>query len=147
MTMSDRIAVMSGGQIQQIGTPIEIYEQPRTRFVASFIGHTNLLDGTVAEVQADGLCYVDCQGIKLRCTAIDRFNVGQKVTMALRFEKIGIARDMEEAAVPAVVTDCTYMGTAVRIETKLANGVVMTADIADTEQGRRLRPGDQLKLT
>jgi spermidine/putrescine transport system ATP-binding protein len=148
MTMSDRIAVMSGGQIQQIGTPIEIYEQPKTRFVASFIGHTNLLDGTVAETRNTGVCYVDCRGVKLPCTAMQQFEAGQKVTLALRYEKIRIAGDMaDESAISAVVSDCTYMGTAVRVESKLANGLILTADITDTEHGRKIRPGDQLKLT
>ena len=58
LTMSDRITVMSAGGIQQVGTPHEIYEKPRNRFVADFIGETNLLDVTVEEVSGAGAACV-----------------------------------------------------------------------------------------
>jgi spermidine/putrescine transport system ATP-binding protein len=147
MTMSDRIAVMNGGQIQQIGTPVEIYEKPRTRFVASFIGHTNLLSGIVVEKQPAGDYLVDCQGSHLPCIAARSFEVGQRVTVALRYEKLGLAKGLPgETVISVTVTDRTYLGSAVRIETNLANGVVMTADIGDTDHAQRIQPGDQIRL-
>ena len=68
LTMSDRIAVMSDGEIQQIGLPDDIYERPLNRFVADFIGDTNLLDVTVKEVLPEGdvICETG-QGIELVC--------------------------------------------------------------------------------
>ena len=92
MTMSDRIAVMSGGKIQQIGTPEDIYERPRTRFVASFIGHTNLLDGLIVERTVSGSYLADCRGTIMPCVPAIPVEVGQSVTLALRYEKIGIAQ-------------------------------------------------------
>src|SRR5699024_2734605 len=53
LTMSDRIAVMNGGVIEQLDAPMEIYEHPRTRFVAGFIGESNIFDGTVKAVEGD----------------------------------------------------------------------------------------------
>jgi spermidine/putrescine transport system ATP-binding protein len=146
MTMSDRIAVMNGGQIQQIGTPAEIYKKPRTRFVASFIGHTNLLDGTIVKAEADGYL-VDCQGIRFPCIAARPLDVGHGVTVALRYEKVGLARNgRDETVIRAIVADRTYLGSAIRIETRLANGVALTADIGDTEQAQKIRVGDQITL-
>jgi spermidine/putrescine transport system ATP-binding protein len=147
MTMSDRIAVMSDGRIQQVGTPVEIYERPRTRFVASFIGHTNLLDGIVVEKQAAGGLLVDCRGTPLPCIAGRPFDVGERVTVALRYEKVGLAREGSgETSVPATVTERTYLGSAVRLETRLANGIDMTADINDTDRAQQIHPGDTVKL-
>ena len=147
MTMSDRIAVMSGGKIQQIGTPEDIYERPRTRFVASFIGHTNLLDGLIVERTASGSYLADCRGTIIPCVPAIPIEVGQSVTLALRYEKIGIARQIsDEVVVSAKVIDRTYLGSAVRIETRLASGVELTADISDIDQARTIRLGDEVKL-
>jgi len=147
MTMSDRIAVMNGGQIQQIGTPVEIYEKPRTRFVASFIGHTNLLSGIVVEKQSTGNCLVDCEGSHFSCIAACSLDVGQRVTVALRYEKLNLVKGLSsETVISGAVTDRTYLGSAVRIETRLANGVVITADIGDIDHAQRIQPGDQIQL-
>ena len=66
MSMSDRIGVMRAGKLEQIGTPEEIYNQPRTRFVAAFVGHTNLLDGVVSRIVSDRHVEVDCKGTIVR---------------------------------------------------------------------------------
>jgi len=146
MTMSDRIAVMNGGQIQQVGTPVEIYEKPRTRFVASFIGHTNLLDGVIIE-KIPGGYLVNCQKANLPCVSARSFEVGQSVTVALRYEKVGLAKGAaDECVIPATVTERTYLGSAVRIETRMTNGNTLTADLVDTDRGRSIQPGDEIKL-
>ena len=61
LTMSDRIAVMDQGRVLQIGTPVEIYEQPASRFIAEFIGESNLLDGTALDVDG-AVCSIDIDG-------------------------------------------------------------------------------------
>ena len=147
MTMSDRIAVMNGGRIQQVGTPVEIYEKPRTRFVASFIGHTNLLNGVIIQEYETGGYLVDCQGTHLPCVAARRFDKGQSVTVALRYEKVGLASEVPgEIVIPATVTDRTYLGSAVRIETRLENGIAITADIGATDQAQKIQPGARISL-
>ena len=89
LTMSNRIAVMSHGLIQQMGAPREIYEYPTNRFVADFIGETNFVDGTVlevgefAKVQVDGIWMLGAMG-NIRVTP------GQKVTLAIRPEKMNL---------------------------------------------------------
>ncbi len=78
MVTSDHIAVMNAGRIEQVGTPVEIYEQPRTEFVATFIGRTNTIPGTRAE---DGI--VRCQTLSLR-TADKNGQVGEAVVVCVR---------------------------------------------------------------
>jgi spermidine/putrescine transport system ATP-binding protein len=147
MTMSDRIAVMSGGKIQQIGTPEDIYERPRTRFVASFIGHANLLDGVIVERAASGSCLADCRGTIVPCVPAAPVEVGQSITLALRYEKVGLARQITgEVVLSAKVVDRTYLGSAVRIETRLASGAELIADIGDMDQAQKIQLGDEVKL-
>ncbi|MCA9943259.1 MAG: ABC transporter ATP-binding protein [Anaerolineales bacterium] len=88
MTMSDRIAVMSNGLVQQIGTPREIYEHPHNRFVADFIGETNFLEGTVAEV--DDVIKLGIGNSQLIGRSDLPLAVGQKAYLAIRPEKINI---------------------------------------------------------
>ena len=66
--MSDRIAVMDQGRVLQIGTPVEIYEQPASRFIAEFIGESNLLDGTALDVDG-AVCSIDIDGTTVTWTA------------------------------------------------------------------------------
>ncbi|HUC61725.1 MAG TPA: ABC transporter ATP-binding protein [Alphaproteobacteria bacterium] len=149
MTMSDRIAVMNEGHIQQVGTPQEIYERPRTRFVASFIGHTNLFAGRVADSSVEGRCTVDCGGLRFTCMASLALARGQDVSVALRFEKVDV-QPLETVApvdgFTARVVDRTYMGTAVRFETRLDSGLAITADVSDVERVRGVGPGSRVRL-
>ncbi len=120
MSLSDRIAVMNDGRIEQIGTPAEIYEAPRTSFVAAFIGDTNFLEGVVAghpeaeysRLRLDGLPDVLVYNDK-------QIAAGQQVFLSVRPEKIQISRDAPEAkpkrnAVPAVVEDVIYLGATTK---------------------------------
>ncbi|MDR0785277.1 MAG: ABC transporter ATP-binding protein [Treponema sp.] len=101
LSVSDRIAVMNGGDVLQVGTPYEIYESPSTDFVAKFIGETNLFDGTVAKVEkldkpdANGdveyLVDLDILDLgRIKVTTIDAVAVGQTVSFTVRPEKIVI---------------------------------------------------------
>src|SRR5262245_25399418 len=90
LTMSDRIAVMRGGKVEQLGTPEELYERPRTRFVADFIGTSNLLSGAVEGL--DGPCAVIRLSSGETClTASDRRSVGEAVELSVRPEAIAFA--------------------------------------------------------
>lgn len=115
LTMSDRIAVMGSGRLLQLGTPGEVYERPRTRFVADFIGDTNLLDAKV----------VDAEHVRLTDGTVIRVASGRSsdeaVTIAIRPEKLGLRlhdaeRDMRLDAVHGNVTRVTFMGNAIVYE-------------------------------
>ena len=89
LTMSDRIAVMDAGIVQQVGAPRDIYEHPHNRFVADFIGETNFVTGTVAEV--GDLVMVDLGDLLVQGSADGRsLSLGQAITLAIRPEKINL---------------------------------------------------------
>jgi putrescine transport system ATP-binding protein len=93
MALSTRIAVMNRGQVVQVGTPSEIYEFPQSRFVADFIGTTNLFEGTVRTSDAGHLVVRSPEaGCDLIVDEIGRFSSGQRVWIALRPEKIRLSK-------------------------------------------------------
>jgi spermidine/putrescine transport system ATP-binding protein len=100
LTMSDRIAVMNQGVVQQIGGPREIYEHPANRFVADFIGETNFIEGTVAALETDAEpVKVSVNGAMMAGDAGEReLAVGQKVTLTIRPEKINLYPQGEVSA-------------------------------------------------
>jgi putrescine transport system ATP-binding protein len=127
MTLSTRIAVMNEGRFLQVGAPKEIYEYPRSRFVADFIGTINTFNGSVTSI-AEELITVDCPDIPVPVTALkgDAIDVGQQVCIAVRPEKIFISLeepgDAEAISMPAVVDDFGYLGNRSLYRIRLANG-------------------------
>ena len=112
LTMSDRIAVMSGGRVLQVGPAFEIYERPNCRFVADFIGESNFLDATVQEVQGPTATVTLKGGLTVYASSDLSLNRGQAVTVAVRPEKVGL-RPYEGAqnVFPGRVEDIVYIGT------------------------------------
>jgi spermidine/putrescine transport system ATP-binding protein len=114
LTMSDRIAVMASGRVQQVGTPTEIYEKPVNRFVADFVGRTNFLTGTVV-ASREGEAVVALLGRRIRVAGARR--PGARVTLVVRPEKIALHPLSTEVAPDAegtfdgTVIDSTYLGT------------------------------------
>ena len=138
MAMSDRIAVMDGGEILQIGTPRDIYEQPRRRFVAEFIGHSNFFRGRVV-----GQAGVALGGTVLPCQIGERVRDGNEVVLGLRYEKITIAPAAEGALTGTVVL-ATYMGAATRFEIAVGEGVTVIADVANRPGTSSVAVGDRV---
>ena len=127
MTLSTRIAVMNEGRFLQVGAPKEIYEYPRSRFVADFIGTINTFEGSVTSIGED-LITVECPDIPVPVTALkgDGIDVGQQVCIAVRPEKIFISLeepgDEETISMPAVVDDFGYLGNRSLYRIRLSNG-------------------------
>ena len=122
LTMSDRIAVMSAGEIQQIGSPYDIYERPLNRFVADFIGDTNFLTADIAGIDNQlAHCRV-AENLRFTVPVVGDRQVGDTVTLAVRPEKIKV---YSQAQTPihnnsaeasgntqtAIITKATYLGT------------------------------------
>ena len=121
MTMSDRIAVMKEGVIEQIDAPSRIYRQPATRFVADFIGESNIFEGTVTE-EKNGLLNIALpEGGVL---ALGKgFTAGEQVNLSVRPEHLFASRTQPEGfSVCAEVTDSVYMGTLTKVILRLDNG-------------------------
>ena len=153
MAMSDRIAVMDQGRVLQVGTPEEIYESPKTRFVADFVGHTNVFDGRVEAIGADGECLVACEGVSFRSRTPDAgLDAGGTVSVAVRFENIAVTHgDGAPGGAPgtgcaATVTEKIYMGGVFRFETRTEAGAILTADVPTTDEARRIAEGERVHL-
>lgn len=131
LTMSDRIAVMRGGRILQLGTAQQIYEQPATRFVADFIGETSFLEGTLLG-HADGLATVGLPAgtvVRARCTGT--WAEGSAAAVAIRPERIAL---LAEAAGPAQagenglegrIEDAVFSGATIQYRVRLATGTTL----------------------
>ncbi len=129
LTLSHRIAVMNKGRVEQLDEPSKIYGFPRSRFVADFIGHCNLLSGSVG-ASAGGVVTVDVGGLgPVRVATASTLGTGRPATVALRPEKIHI-----EATAPADTPDNHYSGT---VSDLLYMGDV-TVYIVDTPGGQRI---------
>ena len=115
MTISDRIVIMNEGRIEQIGTPIEIYRHPQTRFVADFIGRANFIPGVV-QSQQDGQLTVDLMGRTLKvAAAADEYTAGTKVTVVVRPEMM-ILNPADGAHVEGIVRRASYLGDVVEYD-------------------------------
>jgi spermidine/putrescine transport system ATP-binding protein len=139
LTMSDRIAVMSAGHVEQLGTPEELYERPATRFVADFIGTTNLLRGTV---EADGIRLETGE----RAAAIhDGLPAGSPIELSVRPEAISILPDDAEGGIPASVEQAAYLGTTVSYIVRTPGGTSLTVLVPKT--GARLPVGSSVTVS
>ena len=144
LTMSDRIAVMSDGHVQQIGAPREIYEAPANRFVADFIGETNLIEVPVLGI-SDGMAEVSLPGGRaLRCPTPLARAVGQGV-LSLRPERIDLC-PASEADLTVIATDQVYLGTDIQLKAQLAGGQEMTVRLQNAEATRLPERGTEVGL-
>jgi spermidine/putrescine transport system ATP-binding protein len=150
LTMSDRIAVMNRGRVEQIGVPEDVYERPATTFVAGFIGVSNLMPALVAgagEVKLD-------QGPVVRAQT-DGFTAGERCHAVVRPEKLQI-EPLDDAAPPGanglprvegVVESSIYLGTATQIVVDLGEGVRMTVLVPNASEAERRRlPGGGVRV-
>jgi spermidine/putrescine transport system ATP-binding protein len=127
LTMSDRLVVMNAGLIEQLGAPREVYERPRTRFVAGFIGTSNLITGTVERM--DGGTAVIATGADEELTAPDAAaagaRVGQPLDVTVRPEKISISAERPAAgrcAIRGRVSEVVYLGTSTQYAVQTVDG-------------------------
>jgi putrescine transport system ATP-binding protein len=131
MALASRIAVMDRGKVMQVGTPSEIYEFPKTRFVADFVGTTNLFECTVTAVEP-GMVTAHCPetGCELRVDDVGRFSVGQRVWVALRPEKIRLSKQPSAAnrinELRGVVWELGYLGNRSTYQVRMASGKLVT---------------------
>ncbi len=131
LSLSDRIAVMKAGQIDQIGTPSDIYDRPNTSFVADFIGDTNLMTGHLEPGDSPILPIVTPSGLKLlvqRPTDWPPGETHQTVVVSVRPEKIRLSQDHPTAdnCYHGQVSHVMYLGTHVQCGVRLASGETLT---------------------
>ncbi|MDJ0272484.1 MAG: ABC transporter ATP-binding protein [Candidatus Caldarchaeum sp.] len=142
--MSDRIAVMEKGAVIQVGAPEEIYRRPLSRFVADFIGETNLIEGRVEEQNvfaADGLPL-----IRIAPEAADGL-VGKHAYLAIRPERIYLSDSIDkENRFTGTVVDKTYMGPYAMLKVEIGNNLVLTVHVHEPEILQNLNLGDRVPV-
>ena len=140
MAMSDRIAVMNRGRIEQIDTPRELYEKPATLFVARFLGHANVLAGRVVEADAAGGVRLDVGGYDVIGMRGAPLAPGQRATAVIRLE--GVTLGPAGMGVDVTVEDIAFLGPSVRLRLRPASGPPLEADLALDRLPRLPQPGE-----
>lgn len=143
LTMSDRIAVMNGGHLEQVGTPNELYENPKTKFVANFIGATNLIEaeyltekGQYIELKKDEYTFkIKSQGLKA---------VSQKILFSIRPERITIAQDAKSGMnnIEGIIITRDYLGSMVSYEVQDKYQNIYIAVAQTSSEASRFIEGD-----
>jgi ABC-type Fe3+/spermidine/putrescine transport system ATPase subunit len=134
LTMADEVVVMAAGRIVQIGAPAELYERPATRFVAHFVGESNLEAGRVEVALGPGVWRVDVGGLAVVATGPGAWQPGDAVSVVVRPERIrlttqaGARRGGNEVA--GAVAECIFRGPSRRYRIRLPNGRVWSVDEA-----------------
>lgn len=140
LTMSDRIVVMNKGRIEQDGTPEELYFRPATRFVAEFIGETNLLSGSMRGMDGDKIV-MDWAGTTLLGRAPAEIPAkGQPVTASVRLEKLNVStgRPSGANAVQGRVVGKTFLGSRIAIQLEVGNAASPLKAYVDAETSQRI---------
>lgn len=129
LTMSDRIAIMRNGLFEQIGTPSEVYDHPKTSYVARFVGSANILSGTVRAADANTITAQSESGIWRVERSGAEIAIGQTITIAVRRENLclTIARNGETEGLRGTVTGKSFAGGLLQISIALPDGAELVA--------------------
>jgi spermidine/putrescine transport system ATP-binding protein len=149
LTMSDRLAVMNRGRIEQLGTPKEVYSEPSTTFVADFLGISNLMVGEARGRSGDA-CAVSFGDFQLHAGCGDLDTKGT-TRLVIRPERVRLdarefTRSDADNRVPGMVERVVYMGAANHVLVRLAHGELVTALVQDTGDGPAYSQGDPVRV-
>jgi spermidine/putrescine transport system ATP-binding protein len=145
LTMSDRIAVMSAGRVEQVGPPQDVYEEPTTTFVADFLGVSNLMTVT-AQGESNGRCKVALGEFELYASRGDVSTTGE-TRMVIRPERVHLEAHecTGENRIPGMVERVVYLGNANQIIVGLAHGEKIQALVQNTGNELAYHQGDPVK--
>jgi iron(III) transport system ATP-binding protein len=147
LSLSDRVAVMKDGRVLQVGKPKELYERPRTRFVADFVGTNNLVPGRVSG-RAGAELMVDTAVGTLR--AVSDVTVGERCVLAIRPENVAVDAGAGSGAGNVVrgrVSFVSYLGSALRYDVEAGSGQILKADIRDPWHHEPLSIGREVAVS
>ena len=132
LTMSDRIGVMNHGELLQVGTPMEIYEYPKTKFVADFIGETNLLTGRVTQIQGEKITVLIDEKLTIHLITSQSVIEGQIIHLVIRPEKLTLYANYQNMADyhnvdtwKGTIEESIYLGTDTRYGVRLTDNTLI----------------------
>ena len=147
LVMSDKIAIMHDGRVEQFGTPRDIYDRPATRYVAGFVGESNFLDGTIGAVHGD-LCRVECGPMSSDAVRRSGLGPGAAVRVAIRPERLKLdGAQVFANRQEAVVEDAVYVGDALKIWLRTPSGHPLLVKAERESGAEALRPGDPTSVS
>lgn len=151
MTMADTVAVMNAGVIEQMGSPIELYEHPSSTFVANFLGQSNLIRGSVASVDGTHV-HVGVEGAAVSAPRGRSDSESGEVWVGVRPEKVNLAESGSQARAgsnilrDARVTDVSFIGVSTQYLTRLPSGQELMVFEQNTGARTPFRVGDSVDL-
>lgn len=152
MTMADTIAVMRDGQVEQLGGPVELYEHPRTEFVANFLGQSNLLEGAVTA--RDGTdAVVDVHGTDVRVPAARLPGSGGRVRIGVRPEKLDLVTSGSDGhagrrnTVAGTLLDSSFIGVSTQYLVETPWGAELMVFSQNRAPAPDLAPGTDVHVT
>ncbi|WP_156726869.1 ABC transporter ATP-binding protein [Streptomyces apocyni] len=155
MTMADQVAVMYGGRVEQLGAPAELYENPRTTFVANFLGTSNLIEAEVVDAGSDH-ALLKAADSKLRLPterAHTTLRAGDRILAGVRPEKISLTLAADEGTipegrnrVPGTITDASFLGVSTQYVVNSPAGPELAVYEQNVERDSRLIPGADVVL-
>ena len=149
MVMSDRIAVLRDGMIEQIAAPEGLYEEPESAFVARFIGESNQLHGRItALLEQDNVCEVESAGERVRALNVAKRQSGDDVTLSIRPERVAIKPETGtyQNEVQATVEDLTFLGDQLRVRLSACGKDDFIATIPNIVGHGGLVEGDSVRI-
>ncbi len=145
LTLSDRVAIMNGGRIEQMGTPRELYERPATDFVANFLGVSNIFEGRVIARQEDGQACVAIGPVRVSIGWEPGLEVGAPVRLAVRPEKIRLGPPDEPGGLTGRLRHVVYLGATTHFYLEGPDGAPLVVHVQNVSPDTGLwAPGDQV---
>ena len=146
LTMSDRIAVMNEGRVQQVADPPTLYEVPKNRFVADFIGQTNVFSGTVEAVNEERVTLVTPSGEKVEATAQEAgVRVGEEVQASVRPEKVRLGGEGDNVSTVRV-RQIVYLGVSTQYIAELLGGEKLVLYKQNSHEGDTPEIGEEVQV-
>lgn len=127
LTMSDRIIIVEDGDILEDGTPREIYQNPKTSFVADFIGESNILKGKISDLNEYTLVNVD--GIIFKIKREDGDEINKKISIMIRPENVEIVSRKEVTGIKGIIKDVIYDGQVIKLFVKISSKTVLKVNV------------------
>ncbi|EAZ97528.1 ABC transporter ATP-binding protein [Marinobacter sp. ELB17] len=151
LVMSDQVAVMNKGQFEQVGTPQELYYQPKTAFVAGFVGDSNQYAGKVQSQSGDAVTIVTEQGVRLLSHANQPLLAGAPVTLFVRPEVMQISTSRpateQDNCLAVTVSRVLFDGAQSRVQVETAEGAELTVALPQTADFQALEPGRSVHVS
>ncbi|HUW87519.1 MAG TPA: ABC transporter ATP-binding protein [Candidatus Paceibacterota bacterium] len=149
MTMADTIAVMNEGRIEQMGSPVELYESPRTVFVANFLGQSNLVKGKIEGSSGNDI-QVSVHGNRISVPPTRNFakdNAEKSVLIGIRPEKISIERSEDNSLGGGIITDISFVGVSTQFQIQMPWGQELSVFEQNDGGASHLQKGDTVSLS